>query len=288
MKTPIQLKGMLLLAALAISAIAAEPAKPADQSFLFIGNSFTFRHELKDVFLTLAKEGNPGVDFSAERVTYGGRDMFRHFELFRSQDLLRLPSLSDEQIRSSIKEMNAMAVTAEEPEFYKEYWRNIDSSDLKPWEDYEANGNDAKPSNPNGPARKPSQWMGDRKTIKTAIENHEAWISTRKNFPPAWSYVVLQSWQDVIANPETGYIKYATKFAEVAKRQTTKVVLYLTAPYSQNKEPVGEPLAQERAFKELHIASDLAKKTGAIVVPVPLAVYRLQKSGAANSPPLQK
>ncbi len=275
--TPVKL--LLPVLAFAMSAIAEEPAKPPVQSFLFIGNSFTFRHELKDIFRDLAKEGNPGVDFVTERITYGGRDMFRHFELFRSQDLLRLQSLSDDDLRHSMAEMQALADSAAEPEFYKEYWKNIDSSALKPWEDYEAKS--AEPSRAKGPPRKKTQWGGDRQSIKAAIANHEEWISNRKNFPPAWNYVVLQSWQDVIANPETGYMKYAAKFAEGAKQQGTKVVLYITAPYSQNMEPVKEPLEQERAFKELHIASDLAKKTGAIVVPVPLAVYRLQKSGAA-------
>jgi hypothetical protein len=74
-------------------------------------------------------------------------------------------------------------------------------------------------------------------------------------------------------------VKYAGRFAEVAKQQNTKVILYLTAPYSLNKAPVSEPIEQERALRELHIAADLAKQTGALVVPVPLAVYLLQKKG---------
>ena len=270
-----------LFAAIALNAGAAETSKPAPQSFLFLGNSFTFRHELKDVFRTLAKEGNPGMDFITERVTYGGRDMFRHFELFRSQDLLRIQSLSDDDIRRSIGEMEALAKSAAEPGFYTEYWKNIDSSALKPWEEYEAANTDAKPSKKKAPARKPTQWAGDRQAMKSAIKNHEEWISNRKNYPAAWNYVVLQSWQDVSTNPATGYVKYASKFIELAKQQNTKVILYVTAPYSQNMEPVKEPISKERALGEIRIAFDLAKKTGAIVVPVPLAVYRLQKNGTA-------
>lgn len=275
--------GSLLLvgAVTAVCSIAAETTKPPTQTFLFLGNSFTFRHELKDVFQALAKEGHPGMDFMTERVTYGGRDMFRHFELSRSQDLLRLPSLSDTDLKHSIGEMEALAKATTEPAFYTEYWKSIDASALKPWEEYEAANSETKPKRTRTPTRKPMQWMGDRQTIKTAIANHEAWITNRKDYPPAWNYVVLQSWQDVSSNPETGYVKYATKFAEVAKQQHTKVILYVTAPYSQNKEPVTEPIEKERALKEVRIASDLAKKIDAIVVPVPLAVYRLQKKGTA-------
>lgn len=284
MKKTVQLLGKLFLLGMAsaMCGIAAEPEKPVTQSFLFIGNSFTFRHELKDVFQTLAQEGNPGMNFITERITYGGRDMFRHFELFRSQDLLRIQSLSDDEIRRSIGEMDALAKATAEPEFYTGYWKNIDSSALKPWEEYEAASSDAKPARAKAPPRKKaSQWNGDQKAIKTAIANHEEWMANRKNYPPTWNYVVLQSWQDMSANPGTGYMKYASKFAEVAKQQNTKVILYITAPYSQNMEPVTEPLEKERALQELHIASDLAKQIGAIVVPVPLAVYRLQKSGTS-------
>ena len=281
MKEIVQSIGIsLLVAAAAVCGNAAETAQPTAQSFLFIGNSFTFRHELKDVFKMLAKEGNPGMDFITERITYGGRDMFRHFELFRSQDLLRLQTLSDADLRRSIAEMEALAQSTA-PAFYTEYWKNIDASALKPWEEYEATNSAPKRARAKTPARKPTQWVGDRQTIKTAIANHEEWMANRTNFPPAWNYVVLQSWQDVSANPETGYLKYATKFAELARQQNTKVILYITAPYSQNKGPVTKPIEKERALTEVRLASELAKKTGAIVVPVPLAVYRLQKNGTA-------
>lgn len=272
---------LLLVAASAMCGIAAESASPSTESFLFIGNSFTFRHELKDIFQTLAKEGNLGTNFITERITYGGRDMFRHFELFRSQDLLRLQSLSDEDIKRSISEMEILAKSPTAPDFYTEYWKNIDSSALQPWEEYEAAASGTKSAQGKKPAKKPTQWTGDRQTMKQAIANHEEWISNRKNYPSAWDYVVLQSWQDMSANPETGYLKFASKFADVAKQQNTKVVLYITAPYSQNSTPVTEPLEKERALGEVRIAANLAKKIGAIVVPVPLAVYRLQRNGTS-------
>jgi hypothetical protein len=268
------LRSTLVAVACTACVLAAQPANPVPQSFLFIGNSFTFRHELKDIFQELAREGQPGTACVTERITYGGRDMFRHFALFRSQDLLRIQSLSNDDLRKSAGEMEAFANSKSEPAFYTEYWKNFDSAALKTWEDEATKSARAKP------ARKGTRWEGDRPSIKSAISNHETWIANRKNYPPAWNYVVLQSWQDVSANPETGYVKYATKFAEIARQQNTKVILYITAPYSQNKTPVTEPIEKERALRELHIAADLAKSTGALVVPVPLAVYLLQKNGA--------
>jgi len=264
-----------LLAALTCSH-AAETDRPETQTFLFIGNSFTYRHELKDIFKALAQQGNPGVNFVTERVTYGGRDLFRHIELCRSQNLLRLSALSDEEIKKSITEMDQLALSDNEPGFYSDYWKSVDSSALRPWEEYEANSGKPKEKKPRGRLK---QWTTDRQLIRLAIENQENWMANRGNFPKAWNYLVLQSWQDMKADPETGYLKYAAKFAEIAKSQNTKVVLYVTAPYSQNKTPVTEPIEKERALMEVRLAAGLAEKIGALVVPVPLAVYRLQTNG---------
>ena len=279
MKKTIQAFGLSILCAAALTGNAAETAPLPTRSFLFIGNSFTFRHDLKDMFKTLATEGHPGTNFITERLTYGGRDLFRHFELFRSQDLLRLQTLSDADLKRSIAEMDALAKPTE-PAFYTEYWRQINSSALRPWEAYEATNASPKRTRANASKREATQWIGDRQLIlKSAIANHKSWMARRNDFPPAWNYVVLQSWQDVNPDPAIGYLKYATKFIEVARQQNTQPILYLTAPYSQNMVPVTEPIEKERALMEVRLAADLAKKTGALVVPVPLAVYRLQKAG---------
>lgn len=259
--------------------LAEEASTVRTNSFLFIGNSFTFRHELKDIFKTLATEGNPGTNFITERITYGGRDLFRHFELFRSQDLLRLQTLSDADIKKSISEMEALA-KADEPAFYTGYWKEIDSSALRPWEEYEAASAAPKRARRGAP-KGATQWADDRDMIlKGGIRNHRSWLAQRKEYPVSWNYVVLQSWQDMNPDPQTGYLKYAAKFIEIAKQQNTQPILYITAPYSQNMTPVTEPIEKDRALMEVRLAADLARKTGALVVPVPLAVYRLQKSGS--------
>ena len=272
----------LFLLVLPYTLHTAEPPKTTDKSnsFLFIGNSFTFRHELKDIFKTLAMEGNPGTNFIAERITYGGRDMFRHYDMFRSQDLLCLGSLTDAKLRESIDEMRKMAQPMPELPFYAGYWKSIDARALVEYENYEAKDNGVRTARARTANRKSTSWEEDQKLItNSAIKHHQTWINNRSDYPAAWNYVVLQSWQDVSENPETGYIKYATLFAKAAKRQNTTPILYLTAPYSLNKESVKEPMEPERALKETRIAADIAKKTGAIVVPVPLAIYRLQKAG---------
>lgn len=263
----------------AMTCLAAEA--PTPQSFLFIGNSFTFRHDMRDVFAALAKEGNPAQPLTSEMVVYGGRDLFRHYEIFKSQDFLRLGSLTDAELRQSIDKMRERAQPGKEPDFYAEYWKNIDSAALVPFEQYEAKDNGVGGARKRTDNRKSTRWAEEQKLItKSAIKHHQEWIKDRSRFPATWNYVVLQSWQDVSANPETGYQKYATKFIELAKQQNTKPILYITAPNNQNANLVKEPLAPEATLKELHIVADLAKRTGAIVVPVPLAVYRLQKAGA--------
>lgn len=271
----------LLTIAAPAALLAGEVSTAGTNSFLFIGNSFTFRHELKDIFKTLATEGNPGTSFTTERITYGGRDLFRHFELFRSQDLLRLQTLSDADIKKSISEMEALA-QADEPAFYSGYWKEVDSSALRPWEEYEATDVAPKRARANPSKRASTQWADDRrKILASAIPNHRSWMSQRKDFPSSWNYVVLQSWHDVNPDPQTGYLKYAAKFIEIAKQQKTQPILYITAPYSQNMTPVTEPMEKDRALMEVRLAADLAKKTGALVVPVPLAIYRLQKAGTS-------
>jgi hypothetical protein len=276
MKNPFSaVRAVLLGTSLALATHAAAD----DERFLFIGNSFTFRHELKDVFQALAKEGNPTRGFYTERLTYGGRDLFRHFELYKSQDLLSISTLSDEDIRNSIASIDQMAQPLTPPDFYTAYWKTVDAAAMKPWEDYEA-GQAAAPTGKRPPAAANSgQWQVDRGVMRQAIAQHQNWLAQRSNYTQPWNYVSLQSWQDVSPDLETGYAKYAVLFAEVARKTNTRVILYLTAPYSQNDIPVQAPIEPARALGEVRIARALAEKTGALVVPVPLALYRLQKNG---------
>ncbi len=272
-------RASVLTAVLAVSAYAVESPTHAPERFLFIGNSFTFRHELKDIFQALAKEGNPSCDFTTERITYGGRDLFRHFELYKSQDLLSLSSLTDAEVLGSISKIEEMVKSPTPPDFYTAYWKTVDAAALKPWEDYEAAKTPPTPGTKPAMTAEPVQWQVDREVMKQAVANHRTWLTQRSHYTQPWDFVSLQSWQDVSPDMETGYAKYAFRFEEIAEKTHTKVILYITAPYSQNDNPVKAPLEPARALGEMKIARAIAAKTGALVVPVPLALYRLQKNG---------
>ena len=48
---------------------------------LFIGNSYTGRHNLANVVEAMAEAGNPGLDFRPTTVIYGGRTLSDHWRL---------------------------------------------------------------------------------------------------------------------------------------------------------------------------------------------------------------
>lgn len=69
---------------------------------LFIGNSYTFRHNLPEIVKKLAEEGNPGLCFNTSSVTYGGRILKDHWRL-KTQNFINCKSLSIEEQNSTIK-----------------------------------------------------------------------------------------------------------------------------------------------------------------------------------------
>lgn len=111
------------------------------------------------------------------------------------------------------------------------------------------------------------------------IANHRRWLSKKASASAhEFDYVVLQSWQDITDDPSTGYFKYAAKFSDAAKAAGAQSVLYLTAPYAQNETPVSEAVEKQKAVGECRAALAFAKTTGAIVVPMPLAINLAQAS----------
>ena len=68
---------------------------------LFIGNSFTGRHNLSQVVKAMAEEGNPGLHFEVTTVIYGGRTLKDHWRL-GSQNIVRLATLTAEEERATI------------------------------------------------------------------------------------------------------------------------------------------------------------------------------------------
>jgi hypothetical protein len=234
----------------------ASAQKPAMENFLFIGNSFTFRNDLKEVFKQLAEEGNPGFKLNVDMVVYGGRDMFRHWELYKSQNALQLGTVSEENLRKDLEFLRKLKGMETPPDSYKTL---VDSLSQE--------------------ARKAMVWEKDRGYVGEAIQRHEKWLEKTVDSTTPWKYVSLQSWRDIYDTTEAGYLHYAPKFAEVAGRHGTKVIFYITSPYSMNAKGVKEPVEAEKALKECRIAKGLAQKHDGLVVPVPLAIYLAQKDG---------
>ena len=100
MKTSLPLKMSisvlwLLLSVCPLGALAAD--KEASQSLndLFIGNSFTGRHNLSQVVKQLAEAGQPGLKFEVTTVIYGGRTLKDHWRL-GTQNFVKLATLTAE------------------------------------------------------------------------------------------------------------------------------------------------------------------------------------------------
>ena len=237
-------------------------AESPTQNFLFIGNSFTMRHELPQLVSTLAMEGNPGSKVATEIVGYGGRNLFQHWECFRSYDRLTVSTATVEQIAQQNASLNELAQMKTEPAFYTEFWNDLGKNSFY-----------AKFSK-----KTEADWAADRKLIKSAASKHDHWNKAKPTEPQKFDYVVLQSWKDVGDTPEVGYFKYAAKFAEAAKPKGARPVLYLTAPFAHNDAPVNGAVAREQAVGECRAAHAFAGTIDAIVVPVPLAITLAQDS----------
>lgn len=224
-------------------------------NMLFIGNSFTFRHNLPTLVKEVFEEGQPGLTLNVERLTYGGQDMYRHHDLYFSETMLRLNSISLEDVQKKSKAIQAFLSTKKLPDNYQSYWKDL--------------------------GRKASKWPMIKDRLGAALKKQEEIIERIKNNKRIkWDYVVLQSYQDVTHDVDKGYAQYAQKFAEIAKKEGVKVILYITAPHSQNSKPVTKPVEVKRTEMELRTIQKLVDRIKPhAVVPVPLALKNIQAKG---------
>ncbi len=231
-----------------LSASAAEK----QVNILFLGNSFTFRHDLDQLVKQVFEEGQPGLQVNAQRVVYGGMSMYQHAELFYSQTFIQQHTIDDKTITDRIQRMEALLELESPPKAYIHFWKTI-------------RGNANVKAFP-------------KSSIEKSIRDHKALLED--NPRTKWDYVVLQSWQDVYPDMDQGYAKYARLLAGVAREQGAKVIFYVTAPDIQNAEPVSGPQLQERVDREISVILELDKilKPFAIVH-VPLAVNMIQQGG---------
>ncbi len=244
----------LLLALLALPVITPAEETKQEISILFLGNSYTNRHDIPDLVEAILEEGDPTTEVTVERVIYGGQNMFKHSTYYFSQSVLEQSTITDAEIEARIAKMEGFlkSDTAPNPEEWDTHWEAV--------------------------GKKNVSFTGIHQHIQNAIKRHRELL--QDNPKTEWDYVVLQSWRDVSAEPNQAYAKYATQLAEIAKAQGTEVILYMTSPETQNQAPVTEPYNVASADRDTAVGRHLLKTLQPkAVVPVPLAIKNIQTGG---------
>lgn len=251
------LKSSVLLATL----LAAQSVIASQVNMLFIGNSFTFRHDLPNLVKKVFEEGNPGMTLNVSTVAYGGQNMYMHSTYYFSQSFIEQSTITADSINARIKTMQGfLTLTSNPPEFQAFF----DTLGKMPW---------ISPKKVDS-----SEFLTRFININNAIQNHKKLLIT--NPKTKWDYVVLQSWQDVVPSLDQGYALGVKRLLKTIQLQGAKVILYITAPNIQNAVPVTGPQLQPKVDNDLNVARQLADSIGAYaVVPVPLAINMLQKNG---------
>ena len=107
------LKAMLAALILSTGFLLAgpQPAQAAEKkalNVLFIGNSFTGRHNLTSLVKGMAEAGDPDLSFEVTTVIYGGRTLKDHWRL-GTQNFVKLSTLSRDEEQATIASLEAMA-----------------------------------------------------------------------------------------------------------------------------------------------------------------------------------
>jgi len=113
-------------------------AEGKEINMLFMGNSFTFRHNLPELVKTVIEEGRPELKVRVEMITYGGQDLFRHHDLYFSQSMVRLNSITIPEIEKQILRIQSLAAMKTAPYFYSAYWKKAGLT-LVPWDKIKGN-----------------------------------------------------------------------------------------------------------------------------------------------------
>ncbi len=249
---------ILRIAITFLAAALAHPASAQMLNMLFLGNSFTARHDIAGLVERILEEGDPTTDVQVQRVIYGGQNMFKHSTYYFSQSFIEESRLTEDAIARRIETMKGFlkSDTAPNPEEWDKHWASLGKTDVS--------------------------FASIHSHIKKAIKNHESLL--RENPKTKWDYVVLQSWRDVSDQPNQAYERYATKLAEVAKAQGADVILYMTSPETQNENPVAEPYNVASADRDTAVGRRMKKALQPkAVIPVPLAIKNIQ-AGDADKP----
>ena len=226
---PLRLILVSLLAAFTTASFAANPAEEKETlEVLFIGNSYTARHDLAKMVKSMAEAGNPDLTMNVTQVIYGGRRLVDHWRL-GTANFVRLHELTEEEEKATIADLEAQL--AKDPE---------------------------------------------DKYAKNALSTHRDLLKNLEKKRTTWDVIVLQSYKDDLDGAKSLYVQYAPRYAELAKAQGARVILYETTPETQNAEALTEaPDPAPILEKEKAIAA-LADEIGAAVAPMSMVALRCQ------------
>lgn len=237
---------------LLLTPFSANAQQKEEMNILFIGNSFTYRHQLSGLVKEIIEEGKPHLNVNVSEIIYGGQSLFQHTEYYYSQSFIEQASIESDTIQGRIDKMKGLLDLTEPPPEYVHFWQNIRNRSTFP--DF------------------------PKDLVQIAINRHVNLLNN--NSRTKWDYVVLQSWEDEVNDMNDGYAKYARYLSDIATAQGARVILYITAPDIQNAEPVSMPVNQENVDQEISFVLDLARDIQPYaVVHVPLAINRIQEAG---------
>jgi len=195
---------------------------------LFIGNSYTARHNLAQVVKAMAEAGQPGLTVDVSSVIYGGRRLVDHWRL-GTANFVNLHRLTEAEGQATIAELEKMV--EKDP---------------------------------------------DDRYAKAAIRRHRQLLKSLDSQRQTWDVVVLQSYRDDLKGDASLYVEYAPKFAELAREQGARVILYETTPKTQNARPLSGKPDPSPILEKARTIKRLAENTDASVVPMSLAALRCQ------------
>ncbi|EDL62207.1 homocysteine S-methyltransferase family protein [Gimesia maris] len=207
---------------------AAESDQKETLNVLFIGNSYTARHNLAQVVKKMAEAGHPKLTFKPTTVIYGGRRLVDHWNL-GSQNYVKLDELTSEEEKQTI---TGLQKDAKDP-------RN--------------------------------------RYAAAALKRHQKLLKELDAEHPKWDVVVLQSYRDDLKGADSLYAQYAPRFAELAKKQGARVILYETTPNTQNAKALkNPPVAAAAVMQKAKAIAALAKQVDASAAPMSLAGFHCQ------------
>jgi hypothetical protein len=192
---------------------------------------------------------------SVEGLNVGDQDMFLHHDLYFSESIVRINSISASEIKKQIPRLQSLAAMETAPDFYNAYWEKVEL--------------------------KPSPWTKIQKLLKGSIRNQQELVKRiNDNGRVKWDYLVLQSWRDVVGDDDKGYAEYAQKWAKMAEKEGIKLILYITVPHAQNAAAVNAPVAVEQTEMEMRTIQKLASRIQPhAIVPVALGIKNIQQNG---------